>query len=69
MKKVLALVLGTLLGVSLFAEIPENSNFWSDYPDEELAQFIVERMSDAYPSRAVSPCRAARERSLFQGSG
>ena len=46
MKKVLALVLGTLLGVSLFAEIPENANFWSDYPDEDLAQFIVDRMSD-----------------------
>lgn len=46
MKKVWALVLGALVASSLFAEIPENADFWSDYPDEELAEFFVERMSD-----------------------
>ena len=28
------------------AQIPENANFWSDFPNEELAEFIVNRMSD-----------------------
>lgn len=28
------------------AQIPENANFWSDFPNEELAEFIVSRMSD-----------------------
>ncbi len=27
-------------------EIPENADFWSDYPDEQLADFLVSRLSD-----------------------
>lgn len=46
MRKFFAVVFSALFGASLFAGIPENANFWSDYPDEELAQFLIERMSD-----------------------
>ena len=27
-------------------KIPENADFWSDYPHEELASFIVDNMND-----------------------
>lgn len=48
MKRFFTLLLSAFFCVSLFAqaEIPEDVDFWSDYPHEELAKVIVERMSD-----------------------
>lgn len=54
MKKVLFFFLNLffLLNSNLFAQkksniqIPENADFWSDYPSEELADFLVSKMSD-----------------------
>lgn len=49
MKKFLSLICAIFLNISLFGQsrIPETADFWSDYPHEELADFIVDRMTDA----------------------
>ncbi|MDE5614367.1 MAG: glycoside hydrolase family 3 protein [Treponemataceae bacterium] len=41
-------VLFALIGGAADAQkaIPEDADFWSDYPDEQLADFLVSRMSD-----------------------
>lgn len=42
-------IIFSLTTASLSAQkaIPENTDFWSDYPAEELADFLVSRMTDA----------------------
>ncbi len=49
MKKILCSVLALFASFNIFAQkvIPETADFWSDYPHEELADFIVERMTDS----------------------
>ncbi len=48
MKRFFAILFGTVFCRFLFcqAQIPENANFWSNFPNEELAEFIVDRMTD-----------------------
>lgn len=48
MKRFFAVLFSAVFCRLLFCQtkIPENANFWSDYPDEQLAEFIVERMTD-----------------------
>ena len=48
MKKFFAFFLNTFFIFALFSQtkIPENADFWSDYPSEELADFLVVRLSD-----------------------
>jgi len=48
MKKVLSFFAAIISGTFLFAQskIPETADFWSDYPDEELADFLVDHMTD-----------------------
>lgn len=48
MKRFFAVLFSAVFCRLLFCQtkIPENANFWSDYPDEQLADFIVERMTD-----------------------
>lgn len=45
-----ALVLGAVFacasGAAAQSSIPDNADFWSDYPAEELADFLVSKMSD-----------------------
>ena len=43
-----ACVLFALIGGAAGAQkaIPEDADFWSDYPNEQLADFLVSRMSD-----------------------
>ncbi len=48
MKRFFAILFGTVFCRFLFCQtqIPENANFWSNFPNEELAEFIVDRMTD-----------------------
>lgn len=48
MKRFFAILFGTVFCRFLFCQtqIPENANFWSNFPDKELAEFIVDRMTD-----------------------
>lgn len=48
MKKFFVFLLGVCFCSVLISQtkIPENATFWSDFPDEELAKFLVERMTD-----------------------
>lgn len=48
MKKFFALLVGVCFCNVLISQtkIPENATFWSDFPNEELANFLVEQMSD-----------------------
>lgn len=48
MKRFFAILFGVIFCRFLFCrtQIPENANFWSNFPNEELAEFIVDRMSD-----------------------
>lgn len=43
-----ACVLLALIGGAVGAQkaVPEDADFWSDYPDEQLADFLVSRLSD-----------------------
>ena len=55
MKKIFSFVLFFLIVFTISAQkskggsnssIPSESNFWSDYPNEELADFLISKMSD-----------------------
>lgn len=48
MKRFFAILFGAIFCRFLFCQtqIPENANFWSNFPDKELAEFIVDRMTD-----------------------
>ena len=49
MKKFLSFVLSFFILSASFAQnssIPENADFWSDYPNEQLAEFLISKMSD-----------------------
>lgn len=48
MKKFFALLVGVCFCNVLISQtkIPENATFWSDFPNEKLANFLVERMTD-----------------------
>lgn len=50
MKKFLSIFVGLFFSVNVFAQsgsnIPDNADFWSDYPAEELADFLISKMSD-----------------------
>ena len=49
MKKIIVLCAAILCGAgSVFAQkaIPDTADFWSDYPAEQLADFLVSKMSD-----------------------
>ena len=48
MKRFFAILFGVIFCRFLFCrtQIPENANFWSNFPNEELAEFIVDRMTD-----------------------
>jgi len=49
MKKIILSFFTFLFSFQLFSQaskIPENADFWNDYPSEELADFLVVRLSD-----------------------
>ena len=50
MKKLSTIFIAFCISFSLFAQkntsVPENADFWSDVPNEELADFLVSRMTD-----------------------
>ncbi|MBR1614422.1 MAG: hypothetical protein IJ673_02965, partial [Treponema sp.] len=45
-KSISFIVFSVLALASLPAEIPDDADFWSDYPNGELADFLVSKMSD-----------------------
>ena len=49
MKKFLSIVCVSLAFFNFYSQnssIPANADFWSDYPNEELADFLISKMSD-----------------------
>ncbi|MBQ0050951.1 MAG: glycoside hydrolase family 3 protein [Treponema sp.] len=48
MKKLISTFTALLFSFGAFAQtsIPANADFWSNYPNEELADFLISRMSD-----------------------
>ena len=43
---VLACLISACLAAAQSGRIPENADFWSDYPHEELGDFLISKMSD-----------------------
>ena len=49
MKKIVSVFLATILAFASYAQtpsIPENADFWSEYPNEALADFLISKMSN-----------------------